>query len=190
MSTINSQIVRRLEHLLEKNWGPPAAHLDVEKVPFAAHPEVANLDLLGLGLSEKSQERTAELFQRLRPYFEAGLHFRLQERTSLLEWQLSSAFSQGEYFPLLPEDQNKVILLSEMTLTEVRKLNTRSLFELLKLPDLAKEQFVTTLALRPTSNDLWVLFSELPDVFLKNFILAVQEKSLRLLSDFIDEESS
>lgn len=176
----------QLENLLAKDWGPARA-----VVPFEAQSDLSQLETLKWSLPEHEPERSQVLFERLSPYFESGLCFHDTARPvqpGWLRWRLSAAFHRGRTVPLLPEDISKEMDLPSMSLTEIRRLNGGELLEKLKLIGLFPTEGQSALALRPSDRRMWILYSHLPDIFLKNHVSAIHEECLKILADFLDEE--
>lgn len=175
----------QLENLLSKDWGPTRA-----VAPFEAQSDLSQLETLKWSLPDLDPERSQILFERIAPYFESGFCFHDTQESSRkdwMRWRLTSAFHRGRAVPLLPEDSLKELDLPFMTLTEIRRLDGEELLEKLKLVGLFQTDGQSTLALRPSDRRLWIVYSHLPDVFLKNHVSAIHEECLKILADFPDE---
>ena len=178
----------QLENLLSKDWGPQNQAV---RPPFEVLTDLTQLETLGWALPEKEPGRSQVLFDRLSPYFESGLCFHYQSEDTTqgwIRWRLECAFIQGQIYPLLPEDLQKQVALPQMNLTEIRRMNASALLGQLSLKDLGTHPELSCLVIRPAGERLWVLFSNLPDLFLKTHITAIQETSLKLLADYLGEE--
>lgn len=178
----------QLENLLSKDWGPQNQS---KLAPFEVLTDLTQLETLGWALPEREPQRSQVLFDRLAPYFESGLcfHYTSEDPSQgWIRWRLSCAFSQGKIFPLIPQDLEKQVALPQMQLTEIRKMNASALLTQLDLKDLQTHPELSTLVIRPSGPLLWILFSNLPDLFLKTHINAIHEHSLKLLADFVEDE--
>jgi hypothetical protein len=176
----------QLESLLSQDWGPRQSP-DASK-PFEVQTDLNQLETLGWSLPTHEPDRSQVLFDRLAPYFETGFCFHLESKRadSAVHWRLESAFHQGNILPLLPEDREKRVSFPSMTLTEVRRISAEFLLRELKFPtELGFDR--SALVIHPSDQRLWILFSGLPDVFLKPHLTAIQETCLKLLADFPDE---
>lgn len=187
----------QLESLLSKDWGPSAptssAQTEVNQrfQFFEVQTDLSQLETLGWSLPTHEPFRSQVLFERLSPYFDSGLCFSLQHddpSQEWIRWGLRSAFHHGQKYPLLPQDTDKQIALPRMSLTEIRKVAPDFLLSELGLGDLVSRQDLQTLVIRPAGNRLWILFTGLPDVFLKSHIMTIQDRCLKLLADFPEGE--
>lgn len=178
---------KNLQELLEKDWGPPPnPEPTCNPPPFEVLTDLNQLEFLGTGLPNSAPEKSQILFDRLSFYFEAGLCFdRSTEgsRPDWLVWSLKSTFSQGEIFPLLPDDLEKKIQLPQMTLLEIRKLNPDHLLANLGLKDLLPTNDTRAFAIRPLDQLLWIFLTRLEDIFLENHITEIQKRILLILAD-------
>ena len=181
----------QLENLLEKDWGPE--RLAQRLTPFEVQSDLAQLETLGWSLPLAEPERSQALFDRLAPYFETGLCFHSVVHNLELDWhrwRFESAFHSGEKLPLLPEDRERQLSLPRMTLMEVRRLNPVFLLRELHMPETLSNEETSALVVRPSDQRLWILFSHLPDVFLKPHLTQIHDWCLRLLADFPDDDPS
>ncbi len=190
----------QLSGLLEKDWGPERP----KEVPFEILTDLANIETLGWSLPEREPGRSQVLFDRLAAYFESGFCLHLAQTLNPAKktssqasetsdvpwcpWRMESAFHLGQILPLLPEDREKKISLPQMTLMEVRRLNPQLLLRELQFPFDLVDPEAAAFVIRPSDQRLWVLFSRLPDVFLKSHLTTIHEACLKLLADFLDEE--
>lgn len=174
----------QLENLLSKDWGPAKT-----LIPFEAQSDLSQLETLKWSLPDHDPERSRILFERLSPYFESGFCFHATAhpaRTGWLRWRLNACFHRGHAVPLLPDDLAKDLDLPTMSLTEIRRLNGAELLEKLKLIGLFPTEGQSALALRPSDRRLWIVYSHLPDIFLKNHVSLIHEECLKILADFLD----
>lgn len=187
------KIQKNLEEVLSQDWGPRQPQTSSQINEFEVQTELQNLESLGWTLPTTEPEKSRSLFLRLAQYFEAGLELScFQKRSSELQtWTLESAFDQGQPVPLLAEDLKFSFELQPFSLVEVRRVNMKDFLEFrnheLFFLNEKSLKSSTALLLRPTQDKLWLLISDLPDLFLKNHISQIHEKVIRLLSDLTDD---
>lgn len=187
------KIQKNLEEILSQDWGPRQPQKLSQITEFEVQTDLQNLESLGWSLPTSEPEKSRVLFLRLSQYFEAGLELScLQKKSSELQtWTLEAAFDQGQPVPLIADDFKFSFELQPFSLVEVRRVNMKEFLQFRKqdLFFLSEKSLTssTALLLRPAEDKLWLLVSNLPDLFLKNHVSQIHEKTIRLLSDLTDD---
>ena len=177
----------QLENLLSKDWSPEAHQK--QGFVFEVQTDLSQLEALGWALPAHEPQRSEILFAKMASYFEAGFCFHLtKSKPDWLNWKLESAFSQGQVAPLLPEDNKSMISLPAMGLSEIRKVSSEFLLQKLGLKNVFEVERLSAMVIRPSDQRLWILFSNLPDVFLKPHMTQIHEACLCVLADFENEK--
>ena len=178
----------QLENLLSKDWGPQDQR--EPHAPFEVQTDLTQLEALGWALPAHEPQRSELLFEKMAAFFEVGFCFHLGSmgQPGWINWKLRSAFSQGHFAPLLPDDNKRLISLPQMGLSEIRKVPADFLLRELKLKNIFEVEKLSAMVIRPSDERLWILFSNLPDVFLKPHMTQIHEACLMILADFAHDK--
>jgi hypothetical protein len=131
-------------------------------------------------LPKNSSQVFELLFSRLSLYFEAGLYLERPngEPGPLLP---KSAFYKGEAVVIGKE--TPLIQLPKVGFQKVVKFNPHSILSPLNLERLCDEDHGQGLAFSVTEDDLFLLFSELPDLWLRSHIETIHHLILQFSAD-------
>ena len=173
-------VQNQLQNLLEKDLHSKI-NTNEPKLPFRATSDLSQLDGLGVGLPENPLLKTEMIFARLLHYFEAGLLF--HRAVGSLEWSPIAAFQEGDFLPLTPDDIKLQFSFPEMTLVDVKRVQSPKVFTQLKQIDLIRNEQTNVLIFKPLPCYIFLVTSLLPDIWLKPHVEKIQTKTLLLLSD-------
>jgi hypothetical protein len=161
---------------------------------FIASNDLSQIENIRISLPMDLSSKVETLFFRLSPYFEAGLLF-LRERTSknqdgssetLDQWHAIAGFDRGELCSLRNVDLQIPFRFPPLTLVEVQRVHSKSLFDQLQQIQVAKTSSSQVLIFRPHPDYIFLVSSELPDPWLKPHIEKVQKELLLILCDEVD----
>lgn len=173
---------KQLQNVLEKESLAPQSNSSSKQ--FEPQRDLSQLDFLGVKLPSSEQARVETLFGRIAPFFESGLLFKKQK--SPTTWTTWFGFDQGSIYPLSQIDLGVHFQFPELTLIEVHRVHSKSLFHDLQKIQVAKTDSSQILIFRPHPDYLFLVSSELPDLWLKPLIEEVQKKILMILSDHVE----
>lgn len=196
------KLQKKLETILELNWGPNTQESKVNKLSINARFEMSSdlsqIEYIGWELPNQASERNRELFYRLRPYFEMGLHLNLQDQNSTqVLWQANNFFACGSKLNIHQNSENIFLRTSHLRLDEIKCLK----LSMIKDFEPSDQSLISELAFRfgldtessvlffrTTDLDLWLLFSNRPDIFLQNLVSKLHPLCLQLLADSFENE--
>lgn len=165
----------QLEQILEKE---PINNRNSKISNFEA---ITNLDNVSIEINDQfktSQDIIVATFSQLTPYFESGLLFHKQGKQT----KAIGAFDQGDYFPLKGFELEVSFHFPEMTLLEVRRVHSKSIFSELKKLNVLKDNF-EALIFSPHPEYIFLVTSRLAQPWLKNHIEKIQAKVLKIVGD-------
>lgn len=174
---------KQLENLLDKE--PTLKHQAKPQTinpgeAFEASTDLSQIESIGLGLPGETLSRVETLFSRLSVYFDSGLLFRKDET---LSWRAMGGFDQGEYFPLKGIEIEVPFRFPQMSLIEVRKVNSTDIFNHLQEIQVIKNDRSQALIFTPHPDFIFMVTSGLADPWLKPHIERIQKEVLTLLVD-------
>ncbi len=169
---------KQLENLLEKE--PLNDQKNVDSKPFAPQTDLSQIETLGFGLPAELRERAVMLFSRLAPYFESGLLFHQQSE----QWKAICGFDRGDYFPLKGVEIEIPFRFPEMSLVEVRKVNSPEIFSQLIDLQILRSERGQALIFKPQPQFTFMVTSNLGDPWLKPHVERIQKEVLLLLGDY------
>lgn len=170
-----SIVQSKLLNLLEKNTSPKLS------ADFEVTTDLSTLQNIDFGLPETLLERVPILFSRLHPYFEAGVLLKLNNYL----WSPVTAFQRGYIFELSSLEKQMNFEFPMISLVSVLKARSQHVIKDLGLDEYLGNNNITALVFRPHPDYLFLVLSELPDLWLKEHIEKVQTKALLLLSDYL-----
>lgn len=172
---IQAQIQMILENSDLKNFQDNSAIV----TEFQITTDLSQVDSLSIGLPAEMFKRVSLLFSRMSVYFECGLLLCQQDGY----WRSQSAFKQGQFYPILPDEKKLEINIPPMSLDQIQKLSAAAFLKKVNMSDLMTSPEATGLVIKPHPDFVFVLFSELPDVWLKQQIELIHKKLLLILAD-------
>jgi hypothetical protein len=161
---------------------------------FAVSTDLSQLEEIRIGLPVPLGARVETLFARLSPYFEAGILFQRQPSTqnhdgvhaTVDQWLTSAGFEQGQFYALHGMDLQIPFHFPQLTLVEVQKVHSKNLFDQLQQIRVAKSTGSQVLIFKPHPDFIFLVSSELPDLWLKPHIEKIQKELLLILCDEVD----
>jgi hypothetical protein len=122
--------------------------------------------------------QTQILFSRLAPFYHSGVL--LKNKNNL--WDVHGAFQEGVFFPLPSTVSESPTMLPPIQVGQIKKTETAAILKKLKLNDFLPANkdsgFYSTLVFRPQQDYIFILFSEAPDLWLKNLAEKTQKEIL------------
>jgi hypothetical protein len=169
---------KQLENLLEKE--PLSKTSLAERKPFYPQTDLGHLDTLSFGLPSELEARCVMIFSRIAPYFDSGLLFQHQAQG----WRAVCGFDFGDYFPLKGIEIEIPFKFPEMTLIEVRKVQSPEIFAHLMDLRVLRSDRGQALIFKPHPGYIFMVTSTLGDPWLKPHIERIQSDILMLLGDY------
>lgn len=174
---------KQLTHLLEKeDWHQPQPEF-----AFEVKTDLTDIDTLKIGLPEDTTKRLSILFSRLNPYFDSGLLFSLKKVDSQFkkeEWSMIAGFHQGVYHPLDLVRKNNSLVLPYLQEYEIKKCSSEKILRQLDLSQFASSD-TQAIILKPQHPFLYILFTSLPEPWLKRQVSTVVEEIQFILADYL-----
>ncbi len=122
------------------------------------------------------------IFSRLAPYFESGILLYKHSAESTQEfWSPGAVFFHGQYYPLAPEHLQLRLQLPHLDFLQLRKTSPYALLQQLKLSEISDSTDASAFAFRANEDFLFLVFSELPEPWLRTHI----ENIFNILRDVI-----
>ncbi len=156
----------RLEKHLEKWLSQDANMLSTEPSPktqlaYEAQTDTSYLEKLSHDLPEEELDRVVIVFSRLSIYFEAGLLF----EKAAIDWLSRFRFEKGEFrLTELPT----YLQIPDIKSMQVLKTSPKPILAEVQLSkNIERPEDLTVLLMRPTEEYCFLLFSRLPDLWLK-----------------------
>lgn len=169
---------KQLEHLLEKE--PASDPTAANRKPFYPQTDLNHLDTLSIGLPMELEARSVMIFSRVAPFFDSGLLFQHQEQG----WKAIAGFDRGDYFPLKGVEIEVPFKFPDMSLIEVRKVNSPEIFSHLMDLQVLRSDRGQALIFKPHPAYIFMVTSTLGDPWLKPHIERIQREILMLLGDY------
>ncbi|MEZ0391848.1 MAG: hypothetical protein ACAH59_06515 [Pseudobdellovibrionaceae bacterium] len=170
---------KQLEHLLDKE---PLQKTEIpsERPAFVAMTDLGHLDLIRMGLPNDLTLRVKALFAKLAPYFDSGLLFTQMDS----QWKAVAGFDQGDHFPLKGVEIEIPFRFPDMSLVEVRRVNSPEIFSQLMDLQVLRSERGQALIFKPHPDYIFMVTSTLGDPWLKPHIERIQKEVLLLLGDY------
>ncbi len=168
---------KQLENLLDKD--PLLDSEALDKPQFQVQTDLSQIENLGLGLSFNLHERVQMIFSRLCLYFDSGLLFSLNPQG----WRAVAGFNQGEFFPLTGGEIQIPFKFPNMSLIEVRKIQSPQVFSQLLEMQVVRNERNQVLIFKPNPDYIFLVTSHLADPWLKPHVERIQKEVLLLLGD-------
>lgn len=183
---------KQIADLLEKE--PLEKNQPVKTSTFSASTDLSQIEEIRLGLPVQLEARVETLFARLSPYFEAGILFHRQPsmqnhdgvNATVDQWMTQAGFDQGQFYALRNVDLQIPFRFPQLTLVEVQKVHSKNLFDQLQQIRVAKTPGSQVLIFRPHPDFIFLVSSELPDLWLKPHVEKIQTELLLILCDEVD----
>lgn len=175
---IITHLQKRIESILDNDHEVPNEELIQAKKNFEALTDARMLRGLAESLPQDSTDRAVILFSRLALYFDAGIFLEADGKL----WEPQAQFHRGQVSVLKPA-QKKPLSLPQVDLMSVLRTGATPILKKLKLQSLDPQEKTLCLFLRPGQDFAFLLFSSLPDLWLKDHIRMVTEAIHRGLNN-------
>ncbi|MBS1971019.1 MAG: GTP cyclohydrolase [Bdellovibrionales bacterium] len=167
---IITHLQKRIESILDHDLETPSEEVLLAKKNFEVLTDPRLLRGLAESLPNDNTDKAVILFSRLALYFDAGV-FLEADKT---QWEPQAQFHRGHVSVLKPA-QKKKISLPKSDLMSVLRTDAKPLLQKMDLKNLDAEGRTVCLFIRPGTDFAFLLFSSLPDLWLKDHIRAVTE---------------
>lgn len=167
---IITHLQKRLESILDNDHEQPNAEVVLAKKNFEALTDPRLLRGLAESLPHDSADKAVILFSRLALYFDAGVFLELDGSL----WEPQAHFHKGQVGVLKPH-QKKQISLPQVELMTILRTDAKPVLAKLHLQNLDHDQKTICLLLRPAQDYAFLLFSSLPDLWLRDHTKHVVE---------------
>jgi hypothetical protein len=175
---IISDLQKRIESILDNDHETPNEEVLQAKKNFEALTDPRLLRGLAESLPQDSTDKAVILFSRLALYFDAGVFLEADGRL----WEPQAQFHRGQV-SVLKAAQKKPLSLPQVDLMSVLTTAAEPVLKKLNLQGLDRENKTKCLFLRPGQDFAFLLFSSLPDLWLKDHIRMVTEAIHRGLNN-------
>lgn len=176
---IITHLQKRVESLLDQDQEIPSEEVLLAKKNFEALTDPRLLRGLGESLPQDPTDRAVILFSRLALYFDAGVFLEADNEL----WEPQAYFHRGHMSLLKGSQKRKISLPRAEHLMSVLRTPASPVLKKLNLSSLDPEEKAVCLFLRPAADFSFLLFSTLPDLWLKDHIRLVTEAIQRGLHD-------
>lgn len=167
---IITHLQKRIESILDHDLDTPSEEVLLAKKNFEALTDPRLLRGLSESLPSDSTDKAVILFSRLALYFDAGVFLEADKNL----WEPQAQFHRGHVNVLKPA-QKKKISLPAVNLMSVLRTDAKPLLQKMNLLELDADNRTACLFLRPGADFAFLLFSSLPDLWLKDHIRCVTE---------------
>ncbi|QDK37025.1 GTP cyclohydrolase [Bdellovibrio sp. NC01] len=153
---------KRLQSFLENDFDPNSEEHERIRQEFESSKDEALVRGISQGLPEDHVDRAIVVFSRLAMVFDSGVLLENHDG----EWKAQAAFSKG-VTELLKNPAKSTLKIPAANLMTVLKTDSFSMLQKLNLHDLDPENKTTCLLIKVTPDFAFLLFSSLPDLWLK-----------------------
>lgn len=167
---IITHLQKRIESILDHDLETPSEEVLLAKKSFEVLTDPRLLRGLAESLPNDNTDKAVILFSRLALYFDAGVFLEADKA----HWEPQAQFHRGHVSVLKPA-QKKKISLPKADLMSVLRTDAKPLLQKMDLKNLDPEGRTVCLFIRPGTDFAFLLFSSLPDLWLKDHIRAVTE---------------
>lgn len=157
-----SHFQKRLQSFLENDFNPNSEEHERLRKEFEASHESSLVRGLSQGLPDDHIDRAIVVFSRLALVFEAGVLLENNDGA----WKPQAFFHKG-FTELLRTANKPTIKIPQTSLMTVLKTDSASLLQKLNLRQLDPENKTVCLLIRVTPDFVFLLLSDLPDLWLK-----------------------
>lgn len=169
------ELINRLQKTVEKILEPSAEinFFEIEKNTqnFELSHDLVKIKDVSIGLPQSHTERITAVFARLSQHFQSGIL--LENHDS--QWIDQTFFYRGETH-LIPNKLRKKISIPQNQFDGVWRTNSAKILKHFNLSELDKFNLCSCLLIKATPDYAFLLFSPLPDLWLKELTEEVQEQ--------------
>jgi hypothetical protein len=163
-STI-SNVQKRLQSFLENDFDPKADEKKAAQETFEASRDLSLIRGLSQGLPEDHIDRAIVVFSRMALHFDAGILLENQDGV----WKAQASFNRG-ITELLKNPAKLSMSLPAVNMLTVLKTDSKPMLQKLQLQALDPFNRTECLLIKATPDFAFLLFSTLPDIWLKDHI--------------------
>ncbi|MGZ3742677.1 MAG: GTP cyclohydrolase [Pseudobdellovibrionaceae bacterium] len=167
---IITHLQRRIESILDNELDVLSEEVLLAKKKFEALTDPRLLRGLGESLPQDNTDKAIILFSRLVLYFDAGIFLEADKDL----WEPQAHFHRG-HMTVLKTPQKKTIFLPKVNLMKVLRTETEPILRKLNLEKLDSEAKTACFFLKPGIDFSFLLFSSLPDLWLKEHMRLISE---------------
>lgn len=153
---------KRLQSFLENDFDPNSEEHERIRQEFESSKDEALVRGISQGLPEDHVDRAIVVFSRLAMVFDSGVLLENHDG----EWKAQAAFNKG-VTELLKNPAKTTLKIPATNLMSVLKTDSYSMLHKLNLHELDPENKTTCLLVKVTPDFAFLLFSSLPDLWLK-----------------------
>lgn len=167
---IITHLQKRIESILDHDHDLPSEDILFAKKNFEVLTDPRLLRGLSESLPHDSTDKAVILFSRLALYFDAGVFLEADKNL----WEPQAHFHRG-HVHVLKGTQRQKISLPKTDLMGVLRTDSKPILQKMNLQHLDPEQKTLCLFLRPGEDFAFLLFSSLPDLWLKEHVRLVSD---------------
>jgi hypothetical protein len=168
---IITHLQMRLESILDNHdLDHPSEEILQAKKNFEALTDPRLLRGLSESLPDDTTDKAVILFSRLALYFDAGVFLELDSP----KWEPQAHFHRGQV-TVLKGHQKHIISLPSVELMSILRTDAKPVLKKLHLQSLDADHKTVCLLLRPAQDFAFLLFSSLPDLWLREHTRLVTE---------------
>lgn len=167
---IITHLQKRIESILDHDHDVPSEEVLLAKKNFEALTDPRLLRGLSESLPQDNTDKAVILFSRLALYFDAGVFLEADKNL----WEPQAHFHRG-HVQVLKGPQKKKISLPRTDLMSVLRTDAKPILQKMNLQNLDPDQRTVCLFLKPAADFSFLLFSSLPDLWLKEHVRLVTE---------------
>lgn len=173
-----TNLQKRLESLLDNDFDVESEGSQKEGRAFEVSRDLSLVRGISTALPDDHIDRAIVAFSRLSMFFDAGVI--LENNDS--QWKAQAYFFEGSTH-LLKNDAKSAFKIPQMTLLSVLKTDSKTVLTKLNLQQLDPNNKTTCLLIKVTHDFAFVLFSSMPDIWLKDH---VEQIRTALINGFAD----
>lgn len=172
-----TKLQKRFESFLENDFENKVEDTE-RQASFEASRDLSLVRGISQGLPEDHIDRAIVVFSRLAMLFDTGILLENNDG----QWKAQAFFHKGSS-QLLKNNVRSVVKIPELTLMSVLKTDSAAILENLNLKQLDPGNKYTCLLIKVTPDFSFILFSSMPDLWLKDHIANVRRA---LINGFAD----
>lgn len=169
------EIIQRLQKTVEKILEPSAdinfTEIERNTQNFELNHDISKIKDISVGLPHSHTERITTVFARLGQHFQSGILLENHDT----QWIDQAFFYRGETL-LIPNKLRKKITIPHNQFDGVWRTNSSKVLKHFNLSELDKFDLCSCLLIKATPDYSFLLFSPLPDLWLKELTEEIQEQ--------------
>lgn len=173
-----TNLQRRFESFLDNDFENKIVETEHTQANFEASRDLALIRGLSQGLPEDRIDRAIVVFSRLSMLFDAGILLENHDG----QWKAQASFHKG-VTELVKNNTKSFLKIPDMTLMSVLKTDSRTMLEKLQLPHLDSENKASCLLIKTSQDFAFILFSNMPDLWLKEHIENIRREMINGFAD-------